>query len=820
MKQTWPPLAELSTALQKKRAPHRLMDSVDVCAATSTADSNDKRHVHKRNRDWLNRLHLRKAALQPHAMQNPDKPGPKKIAAAAERASTTWPPSKKQPNHEELKRAIHSGNLLRFRCSQCTDSVERAPKDLLKHFDEKHKGCPPVFSCHMCKFTTHEFSYLQVHVLGHKDTFSCCSLCKDDVQRTWAEFNAHLTMVHTQNGKYTCDVCKKFSSSDDKEFLEHVLLHSLGLDMKNEQAIGKMTAYKCQFCGYEASQKIILTKHMTAIHGNLNYNQRNTEVNAFSKSDSKGKPQMTRSAVKDISWLTQDCLSLPGREFLDKYCHLSDTKTTLEETEQFLMTSGKQRWSKALKNVLSNVPHEVKLQSKPENGTVSVSPDSSQDVLTVKNKMNQNATSFAKRLKLMTEKEVESADADSCEKIVINTNLSDCLQNQELKPSSEVLIELREGPSLEENRENHRLKTRLNERNADEVIQDGVISNDLNAEERKVVRKALPKNKLKSILWRKMKKRTKKVDKSQALKIVLKKNTKTGKQWVTETSKTPAKCTSTNEKMSNNMDFGRGEGTIQDKIQAEKPVEKIQDGRDVEEDEESVLVMREKSKDRSDCADLRASAELKTPPDGSTEASPLAQPVITAHSESAPPAVPPPPSADHTDSSTSETLPSPEGSPTSKTVERTLYLLALSPSQLVKRPAGCQPVVVLNHPDVDVPEVSRIMEVVKKYKGEIHKVVLSKQTLNAITGRGRSTKMDSDSFENPVRERFLLKLKLRRLSKKKFEVVNGDTSSAPDAGDQTFRCWFCGRVFGSREVWLSHKQRHLLDWKSPNCENS
>lgn len=822
------------------------MDSVDVCAATSTADTrNNKRGVHnKNNRDWLNRLHLRKAALQPPAMQNPDKPGPKKIAATAEkRAGTTWlSPSKKRPNHEELQKAIRGGgNSLRFKCALCTDGTERAPKDLLRHFDEKHKGCPPVFSCHMCKFTTHEFSYLQVHILSHKDTFSCCSLCKDDVQRTWAEFSTHLTMVHTQNGKYMCEVCKKFSTADDKEFLEHVLLHNLGLDIKSEQAFGKMTTHKCQFCGYEVSQKVLLTKHLKAVHGSVHCNQRNPDVNAFSTNEPKNKPRMTRSAVKDISWLTQDCLSLPGREFLDKYCHLSDTKTTLEETEQFLMKSGKQRWSKALQNVLSNVPQDMNLQSKPENGIVSVSPDSSQDVLTVKNKMNQNGGSFAKRLKLMHEKEIESADADSCEKFAIDTSLSDCLQNQEIKPSSEAFIaESTEGTATEENRENHRLKTHLNERNVEDAMQDGVITKELNAEKRNVVRKVLPKKKRKNLRWKNTKKKSKKADKSQsalALKIVLKKKSKTGKQWVTQASKTvfsPSKCNVIVGEMKtcDNVDVCGGEGTIQNKLEAKDcGTAKIQDGGLLIQNVDSVLEneTKEKHMDRSEVgAYLGGSVELKTPADGSIEASTSAQPVITAHNETSHPTVSPPPLVNWTleplptdsslRSSTSESSPSPPPlpwTPTFKTLERTLHLMAVSPAQLVKRPAGSQPVVVLNHPDTDTPEVSRIMEVVKKYKGEIHKVVLSKRTLSAIDGQGHNQEIHHNARKSLVRERFLLKLKLRRLSKKKFEVV--DSSGE---GGQAFRCWFCGRAFESRDVWLAHKQRHLLEWKNPSCENS
>lgn len=177
----------------------------------------------------------------------------------------------------------------------------------------------------------------------------------------------------------------------------------------------------------------------------------------------------------------------------------------------------------------------------------------------------------------------------------------------------------------------------------------------------------------------------------------------------------------------------------------------------------------------------------------------------------------------------------------SKHLERTLKLVAINANQLIKRPAGDQPVVVLNHPDADIPEVARIMEVVNRYKGEVRKVVLSRRTLSALLDAdgavvetndpsGAQTEPDPNSSsspgKHPVQERFVLKLKLRRLSRKKYEVVNvagraGPVLSSPSRDVETkFSCWFCGRVFSCQEMWMVHRQRHLMEWKSPNCENS
>lgn len=163
--------------------------------------------------------------------------------------------------------------------------------------------------------------------------------------------------------------------------------------------------------------------------------------------------------------------------------------------------------------------------------------------------------------------------------------------------------------------------------------------------------------------------------------------------------------------------------------------------------------------------------------------------------------------------------------PSPKSLERTLKLVAISPYQRVRRPAGNQPVVVLNHPDADIPEVARIMEVINRYKGAVRKVVLSRRTLRALSAAGAEVPEDPtgppaqcDGRHNSrVQERFLLRLKLRRLSRKKYKVVGGASPSREAAAATTaaisFCCWFCGRVFRSQETWVLHRRRHLMEWK-------
>lgn len=159
--------------------------------------------------------------------------------------------------------------------------------------------------------------------------------------------------------------------------------------------------------------------------------------------------------------------------------------------------------------------------------------------------------------------------------------------------------------------------------------------------------------------------------------------------------------------------------------------------------------------------------------------------------------------------------------PVAKEVERTLRLAPFSSLQQIKCPSRYQPVVVLNHPDADIPEVANIMKVVNRYKGAVTKVSLSQKTIQALLELGAQGKnsLTKGTFliddpkprpiESSVRERFLLKLKLRKKSKKKYEVIK--TLSGCRQEQVMFDCWFCGRLFSNQEDWIGHGQRHLME---------
>lgn len=163
----------------------------------------------------------------------------------------------------------------------------------------------------------------------------------------------------------------------------------------------------------------------------------------------------------------------------------------------------------------------------------------------------------------------------------------------------------------------------------------------------------------------------------------------------------------------------------------------------------------------------------------------------------------------------------------SKDTVRILNLLPFHSKQLVKCPRRNQPVVVLNHPDADVPEVVNVMKTIAKFKGHVLKVSLSKRTIDALLEPPYSNSLFFITNEltrrkhkmlkpvSPVKERFVLKLTLKKTSKNNYQIVK---TTSDNTLKTKFSCWFCGRVFDNQDNWVGHGQRHLMeatrDWNS------
>ncbi|NXL50967.1 Z518B protein, partial [Podilymbus podiceps] len=141
---------------------------------------------------------------------------------------------------------------------------------------------------------------------------------------------------------------------------------------------------------------------------------------------------------------------------------------------------------------------------------------------------------------------------------------------------------------------------------------------------------------------------------------------------------------------------------------------------------------------------------------------------------------------------------------------RRLRLVPLRMNQLIKCPRRNQPVVVLNHPDVDSPEIINVMKTINKYKGQVLKVVLSERTSSCLGVKRNRKRLTLQNVEtgNQAKKQSMLKMKLKKTHKNNYQVV--ETSPA-ETLQCMFKCWFCGRIYMDQEEWISHGQRHLIE---------
>ncbi|XP_067386434.1 zinc finger protein 518B [Emydura macquarii macquarii] len=139
---------------------------------------------------------------------------------------------------------------------------------------------------------------------------------------------------------------------------------------------------------------------------------------------------------------------------------------------------------------------------------------------------------------------------------------------------------------------------------------------------------------------------------------------------------------------------------------------------------------------------------------------------------------------------------------------RRLRLVPLRTNQLIICPRRNQPVVVLNHPDVDSPEIINVMKIINKYKGNVLKVVLSERTSSYLAVKQYNKRLTFQNFEttSQVKKQNMLKMKLKKTHKNNYRVV--ETSPAKTLKCM-FKCWFCGRIYVDQEEWIIDWIRHM-----------
>ncbi|XP_076855364.1 zinc finger protein 518A [Brachyhypopomus gauderio] len=311
--------------------------------------------------------------------------------------------------------AIFSGKILSFCCSECKGDTTYSPNDLLKHFQGAHKGTLPTYPCDLCTFVTNEFSSLQRHRIGHRDTLVTCEICNDGVQYSLLFLTRHFIMCHSCNGLFRCKTCD-FSTRDAGTFVQHIHHHNEGshkcikcppLSPTQGKVHSGTFPFTCQFCGYGAARREYLNKHLAVAHGDeVERTNRwraiedNTGVNSpglkllLKKSPSAG-------GSRESQWMTK-LNSLPGVGLLDHNGSLFNPEKTLEETQQFLerAVSAKKdgnKWSKgSLKSEpQSSLPVTTPTQTKTQenelgsgSGVLHPSNSNGLTVLMVKNKIS------------------------------------------------------------------------------------------------------------------------------------------------------------------------------------------------------------------------------------------------------------------------------------------------------------------------------------------------------------------------------------------------------------------------------------------------
>lgn len=312
--------------------------------------------------------------------------------------------------------AIFSGKILSFCCSECKGDTTYSPNDLLKHFQGAHKGTLPTYPCDLCTFVTNEFSSLQRHRIGHRDTLVTCEICNDGVQYSLLLLTRHFIMCHSCNGLFRCKKCD-FSTRDAGTFVQHIHHHNEGshkcvkcpsVKVHPGKVHSGTFPFTCQMCGYGAARREYLSKHMVVAHGDeIDRTNRWRSIEDNSKVNSPGlklllKKSPPAGGSREPQWMSK-LNSYPGVGLLDHSGRLFNPEKTLEETQQFLeravgVKKESNKWSKgALKSepqcsypVTSTTPQPKIQENELGAGSGILDPGNSNGltVLMVKNKIS------------------------------------------------------------------------------------------------------------------------------------------------------------------------------------------------------------------------------------------------------------------------------------------------------------------------------------------------------------------------------------------------------------------------------------------------
>ncbi|KAJ1214150.1 hypothetical protein NDU88_001776 [Pleurodeles waltl] len=113
--------------------------------------------------------------------------------------------------------------------------------------------------------------------------------------------------------------------------------------------------------------------------------------------------------------------------------------------------------------------------------------------------------------------------------------------------------------------------------------------------------------------------------------------------------------------------------------------------------------------------------------------------------------------------------------------ERHLQLIPVFDDQRIKCPRLNQPVVVMNHPDVDSLEIVNIMNTIKKYKGRVLRVFLSERTMQCLRVKQQLKRLICTNVSTSVKEQPMLQVKqstIHRVSEQTVDVITDESQQS------------------------------------------
>ncbi|XP_043111302.1 uncharacterized protein LOC122356546 [Puntigrus tetrazona] len=713
-----------------------------------------------------------------------------------------------------------------FTCSSCDDGISFGPGELMMHFKIAHggKGSPPAFPCDVCAFSSPAFAALQQHRMQHDGCLFACGVCGDGVRRTLPQLTEHCQTRHALAGRYECPKC--------------------------ELSFREVTQFACHPCGAAngGAPKNELFKRMAAAC-RRRWSRRN-----WRKRDGKLSQEFERLLPKPEPRWTSRLLPFSTNGVMDDYGVLLDPEKTLEETQQYLertACAGK-NWSSSFngeRGLVSPLPSPAnakwcagndKLSGLMEKNNISVPPDCTTKV--VRFKMVDGKKHLV--LKVIPSNK-QDAPKDRQER-------SDDIRTRVAPRSSPSVGKAREGCAAQQDflssvverirsqqsggdREPAGVRLEARDRNSLGDCQDKAFSeseenftacqgdsgchSDLTSDAGSSEERC--SSRLVSAPFDEL-------------------DPPEGFGGVSPSSgsprKDPSECQSEDggllfrgdaDECTNNMDPRERPVPVGQTESCSAPVDELplttvihlldeaRADRTLPPHAGSDGALRDFT--RAADANQRSSTSVTATASGSSVTSVPSVPLASLDRKRA---------GDRTSAGSKSPKPPPPASvlfwePAPRDAPATLRLIPHSSSQSVKIPRGSQPVIVLNHPDSDIPEVANIMRVVHRHRGAVRRVLLSRKTLKALSESacdafrrglvaGCHASHRRRAWPNgTVKERFSLKLRLKRVCGRKYTVV--PTASESVVLQPAFKCWFCGRLFANQEAWVGHGQRHLME---------